>query len=133
MPPRWARWFGLRGPDLAGYAAAVADWRKHEEERAGQRRRGFERVRQLLASLTSGYAMSLQRAERALKQHGLEAMPAVGQAFDPERMEAVEAVTDSGRPAGLVLDVILYRAIRMCFTGKVNWRGTAYKEGTTPP
>ena len=30
--------------------------------------------------------------------------------------------------AGLVLDVILYRAIRMCFTGKVTWRGTAYAE-----
>lgn len=34
--------------------------------------------------------------------------------------------------AGLVLDVILFRAIRMCFTGRVTWRGTAYKEGTTP-
>jgi len=34
--------------------------------------------------------------------------------------------------AGLVLDVILYRAIRMCFTGKVTWRGTAYKEGPRP-
>ncbi len=32
--------------------------------------------------------------------------------------------------AGLVLDVILFRSIRMCFTGKVSWRGTAYKEGT---
>jgi chlorobactene glucosyltransferase len=31
--------------------------------------------------------------------------------------------------AGLVLDVILFRAIRMCLTGKVTWRGTAYKKG----
>ena len=30
--------------------------------------------------------------------------------------------------AGLVLDVILYRAIRMCWTGQVTWRGTAYTE-----
>ena len=30
--------------------------------------------------------------------------------------------------AGLVLDVILFRAIRMCLTGKVTWRGTAYSE-----
>ena len=30
--------------------------------------------------------------------------------------------------AGLVLDVILYRAIQMCFSGKVTWRGTAYQE-----
>ncbi len=35
--------------------------------------------------------------------------------------------------AGLVLDVILFRAIRMCLTGRVTWRGTAYKEGTPPP
>ncbi len=34
--------------------------------------------------------------------------------------------------AGLVLDVILYRAIRMCVTGRVSWRGTAYKEGSAP-
>ena len=29
--------------------------------------------------------------------------------------------------AGLVLDVVLFRAIRMCLTGQVTWRGTAYK------
>jgi hypothetical protein len=34
--------------------------------------------------------------------------------------------------AGLVLDVILYRAIKMCLTGKVTWRGTAYQESTKP-
>ncbi|WP_435008529.1 glycosyltransferase [Tundrisphaera lichenicola] len=34
--------------------------------------------------------------------------------------------------AGLVLDVILYRAIRMCLTGQVTWRGTAYREEASP-
>jgi len=33
--------------------------------------------------------------------------------------------------AGLVVDVILYRAIRMCWTGQVTWRGTAYAEKPT--
>ncbi len=33
--------------------------------------------------------------------------------------------------AGLILDVILYRAIRMCLTGQVTWRGTAYGEKPT--
>ncbi len=33
--------------------------------------------------------------------------------------------------AGVVLDVILYRAIRMCLTGRVTWRGTAYGEKPT--
>jgi molecular chaperone GrpE len=105
-PSRWARLLGARGTDLTAYAAAVAAWREREEERAGQRREGLERVRQLLASMTAGYTMSLQRVERALHEHGLEAIPAAGRPFDPERMEAVEAVTDSGRPAGQVLDEV---------------------------
>ncbi len=33
--------------------------------------------------------------------------------------------------AGLVLDVILLRSIRMCLTGRVTWRGTSYKEAAT--
>ncbi len=35
--------------------------------------------------------------------------------------------------AGLVLDVILFRAFRMCLTGRVTWRGTSYAEGPPPP
>jgi hypothetical protein len=31
--------------------------------------------------------------------------------------------------AGFVSDWILLRAIVMCFTGRVTWRGTAYGEG----
>lgn len=30
--------------------------------------------------------------------------------------------------AGIVLDAIIYRAVRMCLTGRVTWRGTAYAE-----
>jgi glycosyltransferase involved in cell wall biosynthesis len=32
--------------------------------------------------------------------------------------------------AGLVLDVVLFRAIRMCLTGQVTWRGTAYQKAS---
>jgi GT2 family glycosyltransferase len=35
--------------------------------------------------------------------------------------------------AGLVLDLILIRAIRMCWTGHVTWRGTAYQEAPATP
>jgi glycosyltransferase involved in cell wall biosynthesis len=35
--------------------------------------------------------------------------------------------------AGLVLDVVLFRAIRMCLTGKVIWRGTSYKDRSPRP
>jgi molecular chaperone GrpE len=47
--------------------------------------------------------MGLQRLERALSQHGLEAIPAAGEPFDPERMEVLEAVDGTGRPPGEVL------------------------------
>jgi molecular chaperone GrpE len=90
----WARWFHSPLPNPA------------QEQRQQAARDSSERVRQLLASLVTGYTMSLQRIERALRQHGLEAIPTTGERFDPERMEVVEAVTDSGRPAGEVIDEV---------------------------
>lgn len=56
--------------------------------------------------MAAGYAMTLQCVERALSKHGLEAIVAVGRPYDPERMEAVEAVADSGRPSGEVVDEV---------------------------
>ena len=35
--------------------------------------------------------------------------------------------------AGIVLDVVLYRAIKMCLTGRVTWRGTAYGDDAARP
>jgi molecular chaperone GrpE len=63
-------------------------------------------VRLLLESVVIGYMMSLQRIERVLQQQGLEPMECAGEPFDPERMEVVEAVTDSGRFSGEVLEEI---------------------------
>jgi molecular chaperone GrpE len=88
-----ARWFG---------AAPPADG----AERARPAREAGERVRAMLASLAAGYTMSLQRLDRALRQHGLEPMAVVGAPFDPERMEVLEAVPESGRKAGEVLDEV---------------------------
>jgi molecular chaperone GrpE len=105
-PPALARWLGVRGPGLSGHRAAVAAWRKREADRVAQSAEAAERVGKLLGSLTAGYSMGLQRVERALRQHGLEPVAAAGRPFDPERMEAVEAVTGSGRPAGEVLDEV---------------------------
>jgi molecular chaperone GrpE len=80
--------------------------KKREQEHQQERERERERIRQLLASLVTGYTMSLQRIERALRQHGLEAIPTAGERFDPERMEVVEAVADSGRPSGEVIEEV---------------------------
>jgi molecular chaperone GrpE len=88
----WARWFGARSDEGL--------------ERGRQAQEAGERVRAMLASLATGYTMSLQRLDRALRQHGLEPMAVVGRPFDPERMEVLEAVADSGRGAGEVLDEV---------------------------
>jgi molecular chaperone GrpE len=103
---------GAPGPDAAPPLSGLAQWlagravqeyadRQRQRERAVQEAAG--RVREFVESLTTGYGMSLRRAERALEQHRLEPIPTVGQPFDPERMEVVEAVSDSGRPAGEVV------------------------------
>jgi hypothetical protein len=65
-----------------------------------------EQARQMLASLVTGYKMSVQRIDRALEQQGLEPISVVGQSFDPEYMEVLEAVPDSGYPPGEVLEEV---------------------------
>jgi molecular chaperone GrpE len=92
----WSRWRG------GGDNGAVAALR----EQVRRQRQAGERVGQLVTSLVAGYTMSLQRVERALQQYGLEVMECVGQPFDPERMEAVEVVTDRGRAASEVIEVV---------------------------
>jgi molecular chaperone GrpE len=91
-PPFWVRWFGARG---AGKTA--------REERRSTANQQVDRVKQALAAVIDGYAMSLQRIDRALADHGLEPVAAAGRPFDPEMMEAVEASAGSGRPPGEVL------------------------------
>jgi molecular chaperone GrpE len=97
----WARLFGGGEQEAARERAG-----EEARERADRDREALSRVRQGLAALVTGYSMGLQRVERALAQQGLEVMPAVGQPFDPERMEVVEAVTGSGRPAGEVIEEV---------------------------
>jgi molecular chaperone GrpE len=65
-----------------------------------------ERLDQLLDSIVIGYRMSLQRLERALQQSGLEPIPCIGQPFDPEQMEVVAAVADTGCPGGEVIEEV---------------------------
>jgi molecular chaperone GrpE len=79
---------------------------QNEKQTARQAIASGERVRQFLASLATGYTMSLQRVERALRQHGLEAISVAGGRFDPELMEVLEAVTGSGRPSGEVIEEV---------------------------
>ncbi len=77
-------------------------------QRAGQQRaqQVVERSRRLVNSLSDGYTMSLRRLERTLEQAGLEPIPAVGEAFDPETMEVVEVVHEADREDTEVLDEV---------------------------
>jgi molecular chaperone GrpE len=107
-PSWWSRWFGRRASsqDLVALKRNITAQLNRQRERSHQAGDNVARVRQLLASLATGYTMSLQRVERTLRQHGLEPIAAVGQSFDPEKMEVVEAVAGSGRPNGEVLDEV---------------------------
>lgn len=109
----WQRWLGgADSGDALGEAVQkhLVHWRERQavarEAEAQQRRETLEKVRQTLVSLVTGYAMGLQRIERALQQHGLDAIETAGQSFDPEQMEVVEAVADSGLLAGEVIDEV---------------------------
>jgi molecular chaperone GrpE len=89
---------------VGGKEAAPAGPPDHDRrQRAGQ---ALDRVRLVLGSLLTGYTMSFKRLERALQQQGLEAIPCIGQPFNPETMEVVEVVPNSGRPGGEVLEEV---------------------------
>jgi molecular chaperone GrpE len=103
-PSFLARLFGAANVPQT-IAALQRESESLREHLAESRQRG-ERVRGLLDSLLTGYSMSLQRLERALRQNELEPMECVGKPFDPERMEALEVVADSGRQPGEVIEEV---------------------------
>jgi molecular chaperone GrpE len=107
-----SRWLLAPAADAALRASraethrAIEQMRQERQARQQRVRRAHETaesVRQALAAIVTGYTMSLQRIDRALRQHGLEAIPTVGEFFNPDWMEAVEAVPGTGRPAGEVV------------------------------
>jgi molecular chaperone GrpE len=64
----------------------------------------LERVRGFVESVIAGYTMSLQRLDRLLDQHDLEALASVGMVYDPERMEVLDTVAGTGKPSGEVIE-----------------------------
>lgn len=59
-----------------------------------------------IAAAVEGVALGVQRLGRTLAKHGFEAIPGVGQPFDPDTMEAVEAVESRAVPPGTVIEEI---------------------------
>jgi molecular chaperone GrpE len=98
----WSKWLGGKREDTAHVAHTnekPPDLLEHTRQAAGK-------AGQLLESVLTGYIMSVQRLERALDQAGLEPIRCVGHAFDPEKMEVVAVVNDSGRPNGEVIEEV---------------------------
>jgi molecular chaperone GrpE len=65
-----------------------------------------DKLRQLVAAAADGYALSLRRVERLLPTLELEVRPCYGEPFDPDWMEAVEVVGDTGEPPGTVVEEV---------------------------
>jgi molecular chaperone GrpE len=132
-PPRrsfWARVFGGAPPEPTAALTedVLAAWRERLQRQRAQlaaardehaeARQAAERTRQFLSSVIAGYIMSVQRLERALQQHQLEAIPCVGEPFDPETMEVVEVTAEPGRMATEVVEEVR-RGYR--------WRGRVFR------
>lgn len=84
----------------------LQEWVRRAQDVDSTRTAAVNKLAALLAGVADGYAMSLRRVEKLLPAHGVEPIPTVGRPFDPELMEVIEAVGDSGRPSGTVVDEV---------------------------
>ena len=90
---------------------ANIDSLKQESERAGLMRRllgGKALAGGLLASaaaIREGYQLTLSRLDNALRQWGVQRIGAVGEMFDPAKMNVIEVQPDPAMPDGAVLEV----------------------------
>ncbi len=103
-----ARWFGGQAPppEMKNFA----DWRvrivrqlKEREQKASE---AGAFVKDALDGLMTGYTMGLSRVDRVLTKFGLETIPSIGERFDPELMEVVEAVPNTGKQLGEVIEEV---------------------------
>lgn len=66
----------------------------------------LESQRNLFASLLEGYELIQTRLKRAMDQQTIIRMQCVGQQADPNCMTVLEAVSDTGRPPGMVVEEV---------------------------
>ena len=71
-----------------------------------------------LAALADGLQLSQQRLAAALNRLEFEPVETIGEAFDPETMEALEAVAGSDEPSGTVLEEV---------RSGYRWRGRVFR------
>lgn len=111
VPSRKPSFFSFlvaRGParEMQEMNQAFEPMRKEMELRQQRVADSAKQARSSFDSLIAGYRMSLARIERVLEQYELTTIATVGEEFDPEYMEVVEVVGDSGKAAGTVLEEV---------------------------
>jgi molecular chaperone GrpE len=104
-PGFWWRLFGV-SPGRSLGTADIGTMLKEVEARHQRVAEAAKLARSSFDGLIAGYRMSLARVDRAIEQSGLEVIATTGEKFDPELMEAVEVVGDTGRPAGEVVEEV---------------------------
>jgi molecular chaperone GrpE len=110
----WSRLFGFRKiPTENPFATErlqLDKWREQQlqfqAEKREQNRLLLDMIQQTVDGLLTGYSMSLSRIDKVLPQFELESMTVLGERFDPERMEVLEIVFESGRPIGTVIEEV---------------------------
>ncbi len=113
-PPLWLRLLNRIYPDpryqtIKRELEALQNYLAHgrdQIELARAQNQFLDSFRHGLDALLTGYALGLERLDRALAHHQLEPMVVQGEPFDPETMEVVEAVAEAGRSATVVLEEV---------------------------
>lgn len=99
---------GFLGRMFGGGDRALSDWARDavsaDAQRTSTATEATAKLTPLLAGMADGYAMSLRRVEKTLEAAGLQAIPTVSRAFNPELMEVVEVV--GGSPSGVVVEEV---------------------------
>jgi molecular chaperone GrpE len=97
---------GVDAPRSPGFFARLFGSKRPESTRDETATLAADKLRQLAAAATDGYAMSLRRVERVLPTFGLERLSVTDTPFDPETMEVVEVADDPHRLPGTVVEEV---------------------------
>ena len=94
--------------DLAtpGFFGKLFGGKPADDSRPAAAREAVEKLTALMGGVADGYAISRRRVEKSLADYGMEPIECVGRAFDPELMEVVEAVGNTGHATGVVVEVV---------------------------
>lgn len=103
-PQRRRWWHRIRGILSRRHPGRT---RPGDEDQSSPEAANRSRWREKLSALAEGFRIGTERTARILGRHGLEAIPTVGQPFDPQTMEAVGVTAAGGeiRPGYVAAEI----------------------------